>query len=191
MLSRLSQNKGVTLVEAVVVVFIFGFFTVGMVNAYIYGLKLFKSTMTMNLMYTDGMLVLNKIEKMLRNAESINVFESDINPRMDLIVPEKSSAPGQVEFYVNASDKSLRMNDRRVGHGEFNVRLLPATTYSSRRRTVQAYKMKRVKFEYARDVTEGIIDPQQMMVRVIVVLENPEGDTLVLRSTTLNRNYTD
>ncbi len=189
MLSRVKKNKGVTLVEVMVVVFIFGFFTVGMVNAYIYGLKLFKSTVTMNLMYSDGMMVLRKIENMIRNAENINIFESDANPRMELVVPERSSAAGPVEFYVNHSDKSLRMNDRRVNHGEFNVRLLPATTYASRRRAVQAYKMKRVKFEYAEDVTGGITDPQQMMVRVTIVLENPEGDTLALRATTLNRNY--
>lgn len=191
MIGRIRNNKGVTLVEAVVVVFIFGFFTVGMINAYVYGINLYRSTLTLNLMYSDGMMVLSKMESMIRNAESISVFESEVNPRMSLIVPDKATAPGPVEFYVNYSDKSLRMNDRRVGHGEFNVRLLPGTTYSSRRRAIQAYSLKRVKFEYATDLTGGIVDPNQMMVRISVVLANPEGDTVALNTTALNRNYAD
>jgi len=185
---------GVNLVELVVTAFIASIFTVALVSVYANGLKYYKESVTLNMMYSDGIALFHQIGKYFRSADIITLLVPDYeNDRITLHIPSKqgnSLSGGDITLYFDNRSRTLRMDDGRADHMEYNIRLLPPVFTTGRRRTqVHAYNVKSVVFEQAHDLIPNPTLDNYKLVRMRIVLEDPnEGDTLALQFSAVNRN---
>ena len=186
------HERGFTLVEVVVTAVLASYLMLALVWFYTFGIELISSSLSLNLMYGEGMATIHGIEKMMRNADQMDVPDDLGSNRISIHVPDwagDGSTGGNVEYYYNSRDKSLRLNDGRVDKNLFNVRLMPTTYRSGRRgRVSNAYTLKDVEFKPARDLVDNIIDPSYNIMRVTLVMENDRGDSLTLTGIGSNMN---
>jgi hypothetical protein len=189
------DNSGINLVEVVVTVFIASFFMVALVSVYASGVQYYKDSVTLNMMYTDGIHLFRQIERLFRGADNISLLQwgGYPNDRVTLHIPNASSGTGTggtIEIYYDSRTRTLRMDDGRADVMEFNIALLPPIYYSGRRRTASyAYNLKSVVFEQAVDLIPDPTMAEHKLVRMRMVLEDPdEGDTLALSFTAVNLN---
>lgn len=192
----IKNNKaGITLVELIVVALMASIFTVALVTVYANGLQLYKESVTLNLMYADGIAMFHKVGKIFRNSESISLLQPGYaNDRVTLEIPSRQGnalSGGVVEIYFDNRSHTLRMDDGRADHMEYNVCLLPQIYTSGRRRLqTNAYQVKSVVFEQAFDLIPNPTLTNFKLVRMRMVLEDPNGgDTLAMQFSAVNRNY--
>jgi hypothetical protein len=196
-LKSITSNRriaGVTMVELVVTAFIASIFTVALVSVYVNGLKYYKQSVTLNMMYSDGIALFHQIGRFFRGADVITLMQPDYeNDRITLHIPSQqgnSLTGGDITLYYDSRSQTLRMDDGRADHMEYNVRLLPPVYTAGRRRTqTHAYTVKSVVFEQAHDLIPNPTLDNYKLVRMRVVLQDPnDGDTLSLQFSAVNRN---
>jgi prepilin-type N-terminal cleavage/methylation domain-containing protein len=193
-LRQIRNNHGVNLVELMVTVLIASIFMLGLVSAYASGIQYYKDSISLGMMYSDGITVFRKIEKLFRGADNISLLQWGYpNERVTLHIPNYTggiAAGGTVEIYYDSRTRTLRMDDGRADHMEYNVALLPPVYYTGRRRTATyAYNVKSVAFEQALDLYPNPTDEDRKLVRMRMVLADPDGgDTLSLQFTAVNLN---
>lgn len=190
-----NNRAGMTMVELIVVSFIASIFTVALVSVYANGLQLYKESVALNLMYADGIAMFHKVGRIFRNSEAISLLQPGYeNDRVTLEIPSTQGnalTGGTVEIYFDSRSHSLRMDDGRADHMEYNVLLLPQIYTSGRRRLqTNAYQVKSVVFEQALDLIPNPTLTSYMLVRMRLVLEDPNGgDTLAMQFSAVNRNF--
>jgi hypothetical protein len=190
----LNNIRGTNLVELVVTVFIASFFAVALVSVYSTGVRYYKDSITLNMMYTDGFLLFRELEDHFRRADQITLLDWNYeNERITLHQPNFTSnaiGGGDIEIYFDQHSKTLRMDDGRPDFMEYNKQLMPPIYVSGRRRTTTfAYTVKSVVFEQALDLIDEPANEQHRLIRMKLVLQDPDGgDTLALGFTALNMN---
>jgi hypothetical protein len=189
------DNSGINLVELMVTVFIASFFMVALVSVYATGIQYYKDSVTMGMMYTDGIHLFHQVERLFREAENISLLQwgGYPNDRVTLQMPNYTNGAafgGIVEIYYDSRSHTLRMDDGRADHMEYNVALLPTVYVSGRRRTPSyAYNLKSVVFEQAMDLIPDPTLTEYKLVRMRMVLQDPNGgDTLALSFAVVNIN---
>jgi hypothetical protein len=188
------RNAGINIVEVIVTAFIASFFVVALVSLYVYGIQIYKQSVTLNMMYSDSIGLFHRIGKYFRMADAISLLDPiGENDRIVLHIPSpggSSLTGGDITLYYDSHSRTLRMDDGRPDSSQFNVKLLPPIYVSGRRRNqTYAYNVKSVVFEEARDLIPNPTLDSYKLVRMRMVLEDPnEGDTLALQFSAVNRN---
>ncbi len=186
---RPGKDSGMTLVEMGVVLLLAGIVFTGMLVTYVNGIGYWKSTSDMLLLYNEGTIALEKMSKWIRNASYIQVRPMAGEPNAKLELRYNNSA-WSAAFYFIRSTGELRWNDQTENRNQFNMRLLPAVSYRGRPRGEDPYlSVKRLEFIPLDDIGHG--SPTLLgysLIRVEMVLENQDGDTLFLSSVTSKRN---
>ena len=109
---------------------------------------------------------------------------------MDLTIPEENkNEGGEVDFYFSRMDKSLKWDDRRGTHNKLNLTFLPMLDYESTQDDEPYLKVKDMKFTPLDHY--GAPSPTlkgYSMIRIDMVLEDDQGDTLYLYTISSKRN---
>jgi hypothetical protein len=193
-LNFIHKIGGHNLVELIVVAFIASIFAVALVTVYANSIQYYKESVTLSLMYSDAISLFHSIGKHFRNADQITLLQPTMpNDRVTIHIPSRQGnalTGGTIEIYYDTRSHTLRMDDGRADHMEFNISLMPRTYVSGRRRaTTNAYNVKSVVFEQATELLPSGTVEDYNLVRMKIVLQDPNGgDTLALQFAGVNRN---
>ena len=155
-------------------------FMVAFVTVYFYGIREFSRISSVHQMQSEGQTVLKNIERSIRNAGAIALSgnPNSINRQLTVTQPdiqENSTSGGDIEYFYNSSDKTLRMNDRRIGHNDIFVQLLPIPSGRSSRRFNthrNSYDVKQVSFEFGDTLAYSGAGNAGYIVLIDLVLED-------------------
>lgn len=176
----LTDRTGHTLVEVMLALTIAAIFMVAFVTVYFYGIREFSRISSVHQMQSEGQTVLKNIERSIRNAGAIALSgnPNSINRQLTVTQPdiqENSTSGGDIEYFYNSSDKTLRMNDRRIGHNDIFVQLLPIPSGRSSRRFNthrNSYDVKQVSFEFGDTLAYSGAGNAGYIVLIDLVLED-------------------
>jgi hypothetical protein len=186
-MKRLFENsRGMTFVEIMASLIIAAILIWGLSMAYVHGLKRFEEVASEFQMINEGQIAIEHIEQLTRLASKVEVNESDepLRSKLDLKFFDHrhdGQAGGQVNFYSNINDESLRMNYRIDDENLFNIRLLPRTTRKRSRRDVfglYPYRVKLMSFRYGDDELEFDYNPDPLDQKYILMIDMILEDTL-------------
>ncbi len=195
-LNKIKASAGVNIVEVMVAIFISAILVIALVSIYAYGIRQFNLVSSQHLMTSEAMAVLKQIEKYIRMSESVYVIDN-VEPnrtRLTLTLPdikEDGSGGGEIEFFYNKIDRTLRKHDRRVGVYDFNMQVLPIISRSRMRRfgpRWHPYHVKKIHFQYADTLAHQVISGPQYLVKIDLVVEDTLGNSLALSSVTSRLN---
>lgn len=181
--------RGLTVAELAVVMTISAIVLTGMLVAYTDGISFWKASSDKMLLYNEGSTALAKMSKWIRNSSFVKIksFSGIPNSKLELKYHDTSWG---AEFYFIEQNNSVIWNDKTEGRNKFNMRLLPAVRYRGTGPNEEPYlKVKSLKFTPLDDIGQG--SPQLIgysLVKIELVLESPEGDTLYLSSVASKRN---
>jgi len=190
--NKLSDHSGHTLVEVVIALICSSIVIFGLAGVYAYGIKEFNSATSRLQMFSEGNLMLRKIESFIRRSSNIYVVEnSDPNrTELHLTIPYESNG-GLMEFFTNRRDQTLRVNDWRIGKNNANVRLLPLRVLSgdNQSHTRLPYHVEKMHFQYGDAQIDGYDNTgSAYLVRIDMVLEDSLGNRVSLSSTETRLN---
>jgi len=185
---KLDNDRGHTLVEVMVAVICSSIVIFGLAGVYAYGIKEFTAATARLQMFNEGNIILKQIEVMIRKAEKIYIIENSEPNRTELhlTLPDIDNNGGQVEFFTNRRDKTLRMNDWRTRFNIANRRLLPIRIYKKYNQSFARYpyRVSKMHFQYGDNEIDGYQNPgSPYLVKIDMVLEDTLGNTLSLSST--------
>jgi len=186
----------------------------GIVYAYSYGVQRFDEVTLKYMMLNEGTTFLRKIEPYIRVATSIEIENNDSDSNNDRLIihhPDIEETngvrdgidDGNLEFYMNSHDLSIRLDDERIGHGEFNELCLPTTVYYEGPHDNTGeypYKVTHIDFEFYDEVIEDqtsyrITAGEEYAVKIDITLEyddtrddEDETDNIIKLSTVIVRN---
>ncbi len=186
---KIAGRLGHTLVELMVALICSSIILFGLFTVYAYGIKQFNSITSRFQMFNEGNIVLRQIAKMIRRAEMVYVIESSDPGRSELHLtdpPYENNGGGEVVFFTNRADHTLRMNDWRVGHNNANKRLLPIRVYRTTNQPAARfpYRVVKMNFQYADGYIDGYdYSGTPYLVRMDLVLQDTLGNTLSLSTT--------
>ena len=188
--TRSGVDFGMTLVELAIVMVISSIFFTGMLVTYVNGIGYWRSTSDMLVLYNEGTIALDKMSKWIRNANFIRIksISGSPNAKLELKYPPPSRS---AEFYFIRSTGEVRWNDQTENRNQFNKTLLPAVRFRGRPRGEDPYlTVKKLEFTALDDI--GTPSPQlkgYSLIKIELVLENQDGDTLYLSSVASKRNF--
>lgn len=184
-----SSQAGFTLVEMAVVLIISSIVIVGMLTAYTDGIRYWKSSTEKIVLYNEGSLALAKMAIWIRNANFIRIRPFSGLPDAKLDLRYNNPAWGAEFFFVEGAGE-LRWNDQTEGRNIFNRRLLPIVRFRGRGPNEKSYlTVKDAWFTALDDI--GTPSPMLLgysLIKIELVLENQDGDTLYLSSVVSKRN---
>lgn len=178
-----------TLVEMIVVMVMSAIVFAGMLVTYVNGIGYWKSTSDTMVMFNEGTTALEKMSRWIRNSNFIQIrsMAGEHNARLELRYNDPAAS---ASFYFIRSSGEVLWNDHTEDRNQFNMRLLPAVSYRGRPRNEEPYlKVKRLEFIPLDDIGPG--SPQLLgysLIRIELVLEDQEGDTLFLSSVAAKGN---
>jgi prepilin-type N-terminal cleavage/methylation domain-containing protein len=193
------NNSGMTLVEVVISLIIASILSVSLVMCYVYGIKQFNVVASKYQMLNEGASQLRQIEKNFRLADRVTIFESHdpLRSRASLHVPDIARNGydlGDVEYYTNIEDRSLRKNNSKFGINKFHERILPMVAKESDRNdrtTKYPYKLKKMEFCDGDSLISDYVPRNGVSPYIIcinMVLEDSLGNTVALSSTVSRMN---
>jgi prepilin-type N-terminal cleavage/methylation domain-containing protein len=149
-------QTGHNLIEVMLALTIAAIFMTAFITVYFYGIREFSRISSVHQMQSEGQTVLKRLEKYIRMAKAIDISGSSDSNRRKLTVTlpdtqEDATSGGDIEYFYNSSDKTLRMNDRRIGHNDIFVQLLPIPTGQRSRRfgtQSNSFDVKQISFQY-------------------------------------------
>ena len=185
----LKPQAGLTLVEMAVVLIISSIVIVGMLTAYTDGIRHWKLSTEKMMLYNEGNIALNKMGRWIRNSNFIRIRAFSGLPDAKLDLRYNNPAWAAQFFFVRGANE-LRWNDQTEGRNIFNRRLLPIVNYRETGPNDEPYlSVKNLRFIPLDDI--GTPSPTlrgYSLIRIELVLENPDGDTLYLSSVVSKRN---
>lgn len=177
------------MVEMGVVLTISAIVLTGMLVAYTDGIRYWRSTSDEMVLYNEGTMALALMSKWIRNSNFVKIqsFSGLRNSKIELKYPNPSWS---AEFYFVDQSGELKWNDQTEDRNKFNMRLLPAVHYRYLGRNEEPYlTVKDAKFTSLDDIGRG--SPQLLgysLIKLELVLESADGDTLYLSSVVSKRN---
>ena len=188
------NNSGMTLVEVVISLIIASILSVSLVMCYVYGIKQFNVVASKYQMLNEGATQLRKMEKNFRLADQVTIFESHepLRSRASLHIPDIARNGydiGNVDYFTNIQDRSLRINNRKYEVNKFNERILPMVVQESDRNDRSAkypYKLKKMEFCDGDSLISDYVPGNGVspyIVCINMVLEDTLGNTVALSST--------
>ena len=151
--NKYSSNSGFTFLEVTFALFISSIIIWGTYIAYADGLIYFHNSSSRYMMKREGAMLLREIEAFTRNAIKIEVTQPDTPNRNRLIitVPEFCDGGGEVEYFVDRTNNTLRRHDKRKDIQDFNTILLPWTIYRRHGRDIYPYEVREMTVNYGDD----------------------------------------
>ena len=182
---KIKSRAGFTLVEMAIALFCATLLFIALVRIYAECVKQIRNASSRIQMFNECTIALRQIEAFIRNSNMIDISESNDPNRTRLILDLPSGAGGEVEFFTNTRDHSVRMHDHRIGQSESNVLVLPkfkvASDHGPRRLPDRVMKMH---FQYGDDDVEEFDNYQsEYIVKIDMVLEDDHGNIVNLSST--------
>jgi hypothetical protein len=177
------------MVEMGVVLTISAIVLTGMLVAYTDGIRYWRSTSDKMTLYNEGTMALALMSKWIRNSNFVKIksFSGLPNAKIELKYPHPSWS---AEFYFVDQAGELKWNDQTQDRNKFNMKLLPAVSYRGTRPGDDPYlSVKDARFTSLDDIGWG--SPQLVgysLIKIELVLESAEGDTLYLSSVVSKRN---
>ena len=190
--ARISDNSGLTLVEIIIAMTIAAIVFTGMLYTYTEGVRYTRHNSSMMILYNEGTTALNFMAKRIRLCEKAKIrsFAGASNARLDLTIPSDiKKEGGEVDFYFNRLTKTLKWDDRRDRTRRLNLTFLPMLEYEGDQNDEPYLKVKDLRFtplDYY-----GTPSPTlkgYSMIRIDMVLEDDQGDTLYLYTVSSKRN---
>ena len=182
------SKTGITLVEVVTVMTISAIVFTGVLIAYTEGIGYWQDTSEEFTLHNEGTAALSLMRRFIRMASFISIRSSSgvASARLELDYPGEL---GSATFYFMREDGSIRWNDQTEGRNRFNMRLLPAVRYRQGRNETPYLTVKDARFTPLDDI--GFQSPTLIgysLVRIELILEDSQGDTLYLSSVACRRN---
>ena len=182
-------EAGLTLVEMAVVMIIAAIVMTGMLVAYTDGISYWRSTSDRMVLYNEGSTALALMSKWIRISNFIKIKSMSGFPDSKLELGYNNTSWG-AEFYFMEANNEVRWNDQTEGRNKFNMTLLPEVKFRGSRPNEEPYlRVKNLKFTPLDDIGQG--SPQLVgysLVKIELVLQDPDGDTLYLSSVASKRN---
>ncbi len=184
----LRMRSGITLIEVATVIAISALVFTGMLIAFTEGVVHWGDTSEEFTHYNEGTAALALMGRFIRNASFITIksYSGVASARLELDYPEDV---GSAAFYFVKESGRLNWNDQTEGRNKFNLRLLPAVKYRQARGEKPYLTVKSARFTPLDDL--GFGSPTMMgysLIKIELVLEDPENDTLYLSSVVSKRN---
>jgi hypothetical protein len=188
-----------TLVEVVVSILIASFLTSALVWAYVRGVELFDKSSSRFQMLVEGTARLRKIESNIRQADRMSITSSSdpLRSRLSLHWGDKDGDgfdEGDIEYYVNSLDHTLRESNHQVGVNTLHQMFLPMSVTKRNRRdpTGQpSYRVAKLKFEDGDDLINNYNPNYSSIPYILIitmVLEDDLGNSVALSSTVSRLN---
>jgi type II secretory pathway pseudopilin PulG len=183
---------GLTLVEIIIVMTISAIVFTGMLYTYSEGIRYTRHNSSMMVLYNEGTVALDFMAKRIRLCEKARIrpYGGVSHARLDLTIPQDiRHEGGDVDFYFSKLTKTLKWDDMREGTSRFNQIFLPMLDYEGTENDEPYLKVKDLRFtplDYhgtPSPVLEGY-----SMIRIDMVLEDDQGDTLYLYTISSKRN---
>lgn len=192
---RLNESKrrrlsGMTIVEISVVMAIAAIVMTGVLIAYADGVREWKYTSERKLLHDEGRMALALMGRFIRNANFIKIksYSGLPNASLESSYPDEIGGGG-ARFYFLHGSKSIRWNDQSEGRNKFNMMLIPATNFRGEAGDEPYLRVKRARFVPLDDI--GSPSPTlegYSFIRIELVLEDSQEDTLYLSSVVSKRN---
>jgi len=137
--AKARNRAGHTLIEVMLALAIAAIFMTAFITVYFYGIREFNRISSEHQMLSEGQVVLESIEKAIRMAKVLEL-SGNVDPskrKLTITYPDvkdDETSGGDVEYYYNSSDKTLRKNDRRIGQNDIFIQVLPIPTAQRTRR---------------------------------------------------------
>lgn len=184
----LEMRSGMTLVEVATVIAISALLFTGVLFAFSEGVGHWGDTSEEFTHYNEGTAALALMGRFIRNASFISIksYSGVAFAKLELDYPEDI---GSATFYFVKESGSLKWNDQTEGRNKFNLKLLPAVKYRQERGEKPYLKVKRARFTSLDDL--GFGSPTLIgysLIKIELVLEDPDNDTLYLSSVVSKRN---
>ncbi|OGC90283.1 MAG: hypothetical protein A2W25_05920 [candidate division Zixibacteria bacterium RBG_16_53_22] len=179
-----SDEKGTTLIEVVVAVFISSIAISGLAITYVDSIRLLNTETDKMVMYNEAEAAFNVLSDAVTYAEYIST-RTGLNRPSDFLFVKGLDMDGsgyaERNFYYNSSDLSFRWNDLSGDRGRFNLRLIPLFDYAQGPQddpyiTVEELTFTAIDEDEPRNpTTEGFA-----IIRVDMKLRSPRGDSLMV-----------
>lgn len=188
-MKNLKNSAGFTLIELFATLLIGSIVILGGVRIFMAGIREFNKATSRMQMLNEGLLAMRQMEDSARDASFIYLTDtsSPDRARATMTIPGSGIGSGEVEYFVNRLDKTLRTNDHRVNFNNLNVPLLPRESMQAHHGDgrVWPYRVKSLIFKYGdEDYSEYNIDTNQgeFILKINLVLEDDLGNEISLNS---------
>lgn len=180
---------GMTLVEIAAVMAISSIAFTGVLIAYTEGIRFWNDTSEELTRHNEGTAAMALMGRFIRQASFIKIksYSGVASAKLELGYPQDDT--WSAAFYFVREDGSLRWNDQTEGRNRFNQMLLPAMRYRQDRGEDSYLTVKSARFTPLDDI--GSQSPTLVgysLVRIELVLEDAQEDTLYLSSVVCKRN---
>ena len=187
---RLLSSGGFTLVEIVIVMAISAIVFTGMLVTYTEGVQYMRYNSSMMTLYNEGTAALKRITREIRESGRARIRPSGgvSDARLELSYNEFLDG-GSVDFWFSSIDNKMKWNNRRWGKSKLNMRLLPMTDFETEPGEEPYLRVKDLRFTPLDHI--GPSSPYlegYFLIKIEMVLENDQGDTLYLSSVASKRN---
>ena len=187
---RLSKNSGMTLAEVVVVMAISAIVFTGMMVTYLEGVRYTRQNSSMMMLHNEGKTALEMMGGLIRQAARVRIASQGgvSNSRLELDYNDPWGG-GDAEFYFSKAGKVLRWSDRTRDNRKLHMTLLPMLDIDTGPYEEPYLKVKDCRFTSLDHL--GIPSPYlkgYSLIKVELVLEDDQGDTLYLYSVHSKRN---
>ena len=186
---KTASQVGLTMVELAVAMTIAGIVMTGMFIAYTDGIQQWRSTSDKMALYNEGSAALEKMCRWIRISNFVKIKPMSGRPNSKLELGYNDPSWGAA-FYFIEQNNEVKWNDQTEGRNKFNMNLLPALRIRQEDPNAAPYlSVKSLTFTSLDDIGQG--SPQLIgysLIKIELILENPEGDTLYLSSVASKRN---
>jgi len=187
---RIFGDKGLTMVEIVVVMAISAIVFTGMMVTYSEGVRYTRKNSSLMTLYEEGSAAMNMMRKMIREAGRARIFPNGgvSNARLELDYNDIWGG-GEAEFYFSKLNGTLKWSDRRRGTRKLHMTLLPMLDLQIGPQDEPYLKVKDLRFNPIDHI--GAPSPYlegYSLIKIEMVLEDDRGDTLYLSSISSRRN---
>jgi prepilin-type N-terminal cleavage/methylation domain-containing protein len=187
---KMLGEKGLTLVEIVVVMAISAIIFTGMMLTYSEVARYTRENSSLMTLYNEGSAAMILIRKAIREAGRARIRPSGgvSNARLELDYNDIWGG-GEAEFWFSKTDKKLKWSDRRRGTNRLHMTLLPMLNLNIGPQEEPYLKVKDLRFTPLDHI--GTPSPYlegYSLIKIEMVLEDDWGDTLYLSSVSSKRN---
>ena len=183
---KIRKSSGYTLVEVLISFIVASALVAGAVRVYVYGIQAFDKSTSKIQMLSEGTLALRKIESAVRRSESMYLVQgpNGTSSRVTLKIPDY----GNIDYFYNTRDKTLRCSDHRTDNNNLNQLVLPQRLIRPQHGStlIHPYDVKSISFKYGDEDYSGyyITDPSNTnyILKIEIKLEDDYGNEVTISS---------
>jgi hypothetical protein len=187
---KIASRSGLTILEMAVAMTIAAIVITGVLIAYADGVRQWRYTTDRMVLHDEGRIALALMGRFIRQASFVKIrsFSGQPNASIELKYPDEIGG-GSAKFYFIPDGGIIKWNDQTEGRNKFNMRLLPITSFRRDEGESPYLTVKDARFLPLDDVGFGSPTLEgYSLVKIELVLEDADEDTLYLESVVSKRN---